>query len=305
MFRPGPVIQPLFEHQADFAGYRTRVLELEGDGLPILLLHGYADSADTWRLVLARLGQRGQRAVAVDLPGFGAASSLAAGPILPQLDAFAAEALRYAGGRPRQPVLVVGNSLGGCLAIRTAERHGPKLAGVLAAAPAGLEMSRLLVLVERDPVLRSLLAVPAPVPGAVLRAAVARLYVQLAFASTRGVDPRVISTFASHHSDRATVASYLSVAHRMVPELRAALQLEKVKTPLLLVWGDRDRLLFHRGAQRILDAVPGSRLETLVGVGHCPQVEAPDRFAELLTGFAERLATGAGATVARSDRQTG
>jgi pimeloyl-ACP methyl ester carboxylesterase len=35
----------------------------------------------------------------------------------------------------------------------------------------------------------------------------------------------------------------------------------------------------------VLDAVPGSRLELLRGVGHCPQLEVPDRFAELLLEF--------------------
>ena len=294
MHRPG-LVQPLFEHRAEFGGYRTRVLELEGDGPPVLFFHGYADSADTWRLVLARLARTGQRAVAVDLPGFGMATGLGSGLILPQLDAFAADALRYAGGRPRRPVVVVGNSLGGCLAIRTAERHGGRVAGVLGAAPAGIEMSRLVALVERDPVLRSLLALPAPVPSVALRAAVARLYVRLAFASTRGIDPRVISTFTSHLSRRSRAASYLDIGHRMAPEIRNALELAKVEVPLLLVWGDRDRLLFHRGAQRILDAVPGSRLETLEGIGHCPQVEVPDRFSELLLGFVAELEAGAAA----------
>jgi pimeloyl-ACP methyl ester carboxylesterase len=300
MIRPGAFVQPLFEHRAEFAGWHTRVLELEGDGPPIVLFHGYADSADTWRLTLARLARRGQRAVAVDLPGFGRADPLLDGPILPQLDDFAAAALRYAAGRPRAQTIAVGNSLGGCVALRLAERHGPKLAGVLAAAPAGLEMSRLLFLVERDPLLRSLLTLPAPVPSAVLRAAVARLYVQLAFASRRGIDPRVISTFTSHHRERARVASYLDVAHRMLPELRGALELEQIDVPLQLVWGDRDRLLFHRGAQRILDAVPGSELELLPGIGHCPQVEAPDRFTDLLIAFAGEVSAApiaSGATV--------
>lgn len=273
----------------EFAGYATRVLELEGSGPPILMLHGYADSADTWRLAMSTLARRGQRAVAVDLPGFGLADQLHSGPILPQLDAFAADAIGYVAGRPRQPVLLVGNSMGGCVALRAAERHGSRLAGVLAAAPAGLQMSRLLFLVERDPVLRSILALPAPVPSIVLRAAVARLYVQLVFASTRNLDPGVISTFTSHHRERARVASYLSIAHRLLPELRGALDLDRVRCPLLLVWGERDRLLFPRGAQQILDAVPGSRLKLLDGVGHCPQVEAPERFTEILLDFAGTL----------------
>jgi pimeloyl-ACP methyl ester carboxylesterase len=279
------VIQPLFEHRPTLGGYQTRMLELEGDGVPLVLFHGYADSADTWRYTLARLARRGRRAIAVDLPGFGAADPLLSDPILPQLDEFARAAARYVAGRPRRPVIAVGNSLGGCVALRLAERHRDQLAGVVGVAPAGLEMSRLLYLVERDPLLRSLLALPSPVPSAVLRAAVARLYRQLAFASPGLVDPGAISAFTWHHRRRATVAGYLATAHRLIPELRGPFQLERISVPLLLIWGDRDRLVFHRGAQRVLDAVPGARLELLRGVGHCPQVEVPDRFAELLLEF--------------------
>jgi pimeloyl-ACP methyl ester carboxylesterase len=58
---------------------------------------------------------------------------------------------------------------------------------------------------------------------------------------------------------------------------------------VLLIWGDRDRLVFHCGAKRVLDAVPDSRLELLEGIGRCPQVEAPKRFTELLLGFRAQL----------------
>ncbi len=279
------MIQPLFEHRLTLAGYETRVLELEGDGVPILMFHGYADSADTWRHSLARLARRGRRAIAVDLPGFGTADRLDDELILPQLDEFAIAAVRYLSGRPRQPVLVVGNSLGGCLCMRLAERHGDELAGVVAVAPAGLEMSPLLYLVQRDPLLRSLLALPTPVPSAVLRSAIARLYVRLAFASPATIDPGVVSTFTWHHRHRASVARYLDTAHRLIPELRDPFKLERIANPLLLVWGDRDRLVFHRGAEQVLTAVPGARLELLRGIGHCPQVEAPDRFVEVLLEF--------------------
>jgi pimeloyl-ACP methyl ester carboxylesterase len=276
------MIQPLFEHRRTFAGYETRVLELEGDGTPIILFHGYADSADTWRPALALIARRGRRAIAVDLPGFATADPLSEGPILPQLDEFALAAARYLSGRENRPVIASGNSLGGCLVLRMAQRHPAKLAGVVPVAPAGLEMSRLLALVERDPVLHTLLALPAPVPSAVLRAAVARLYLQLGFAQPRRVSPEVVSSFTWHHRNRADVARYLDILHRLVPEFRMAFDPHRISVPVLLVWGDRDRLVFHRGAEQILAAVPGSRLELLRGIGHCPQVEAPERFAELL-----------------------
>jgi pimeloyl-ACP methyl ester carboxylesterase len=279
------VIQPLFEHRLSLAGFQTRALELEGDGAPIVMFHGYADSADTWRQSLALLARQGRRAIAVDLPGFGTADPLRPEPILPQLDRFAAAAVNYAAGRSESAVVAVGNSLGGCVSLRLAERQGERLEGVVAAAPAGLEMSRLLYLVERDPVLQSLLALPTPVPALILRAAIARLYKQLAFASPGMIDPGVVSAFTWHHRHRATVAGYLATARRLIPELRQPFDLDRIGTRVLLVWGDRDRLVFHRGAQRVIDAVPGARLELLRGVGHCPQVEAPDRFTQLLLDF--------------------
>ena len=66
-------MQPLFEHRVEAAGFETRALELEGDGPGLVLLHGWGDSADTWRPLLAGLGARDRRAIAVDLPGFGTA----------------------------------------------------------------------------------------------------------------------------------------------------------------------------------------------------------------------------------------
>jgi pimeloyl-ACP methyl ester carboxylesterase len=283
------MIQPLFEHRVKLAGFNTRVLELEGDGVPVLFFHGYADSADTWRLCLAELGRRGRRAIAVDLPGFGAADRLRREPILSQLDAFAAASAEYLAEQGER-ILVVGNSLGGCVALRLAERQGELLSGVAAVAPAGLEMSRLLYFVERDPVLRSLLALPSPVPAAIIQGAVARLYRRLAFARPQTIDQAIIKAFTSHHRDRATVAGYLATAHRLLPELRDPYRLDRISVPVLVVWGDHDRLVFHRGAQRILDEVPGARLELMPGVGHCPQVEAPDRFAQILLDFSEELA---------------
>jgi pimeloyl-ACP methyl ester carboxylesterase len=287
------MIQPLFEHRLELAGYETRVLELEGDGIPIVMFHGYADSADTWRQSLAVLGRLGRRTIAVDLPGFGTADPLTHDPILPQLDAFASAAVDYLTGKRRRRVIAVGNSLGGCVSLRLAERHGDRLEGVVAVAPAGLEMSRLLSLVERDPVLGSLLALPAPVPPVIIRGAVARLYRRLAFADPDAIDPAVISNFCSHARDRATVAGYMDTARRLLRELRAPFELERISSPVLLVWGDRDRLVFHRGAERLLEAVPSARLELLRGIGHCPQVEAPERFTQLLLEFSSRPAVAA------------
>ncbi|HEX4806384.1 MAG TPA: alpha/beta fold hydrolase [Conexibacter sp.] len=282
-------MEPLFEHRMEFAGYETRVLELEGGGDPIVLFHGWSDSADTWRCVLARLGRAGQRAVAVDLPGFGTATPLADGAMLPQLDAFGAAVLAYAGAGSRRRgrrgaarAVAVGNSLGGCLALRLAERAPARVARVVALAPAGLDMARWLALIEHDQVLRALVSVPVPLPTRVVQSAVARAYRSLAFAEPATVEPGVVRAFARHHPDRAALARMLASGRRLLPELRDPFDFSRIRCKVLLVWGDSDRLVFHRGAQRLLAAVDGSRLELIERCGHSPQIEHPDRVVELL-----------------------
>src|SRR5689334_11442233 len=75
-------VQAIFEHRLELTAHTTRALELDGDGPGIVLLHGWGDSADTWRPLLVELAARGRRAIAVDLPGFGEATRLGKGSLL-------------------------------------------------------------------------------------------------------------------------------------------------------------------------------------------------------------------------------
>jgi len=247
-------MQPVIEHAMELAGHRTRVLELEGRGPGIVLLHGWSDSADTWRPLLGELAAFGRRAIAVDLPGFGSATQLAPGAILPQLDDFAAAlVLEWGGG---EPVIVAGNSLGGAVALRLAERADLPLAGVVPVAPAGLETPGWFDVVERDPIIRKLLDIPIPVPGALLRS----------------------------FSGPAFRAPKLS--HPQLPELAAApFDLGAVACPVMLVWGARDRLIPHMGARDVLGALPATRVELIEGCGQSPQLEATEELLELLLEF--------------------
>src|SRR3954452_10212895 len=156
-------MQPLLEYRERFGGYETRVLELEGDGPPLVFFHGYADSADTWRLTLDELARRDRHALAVDLPGFGRADRLKRDtPVLPQLDRFAAAVIESsANGRS---AVAVGNSLGGCAVIRAAQRHDLPLSGIVPIGPAGLGLAPWLDLIEGNPLVQTLLLAAAPLP---------------------------------------------------------------------------------------------------------------------------------------------
>lgn len=281
-------MQPLFEHRLQLAGYRTRALELEGEGPPLLLLHGYSDSADTWRLLLDHLAKAGRRAVALDLPGFGTCDPLAPDtPILAQLDTFTDAALTEFA--PDGGALICGNSLGGCAALRQAERDDIDIAGVVAVAPAGLEMARWFSVIQRDRVVRLLLAAPVPIPGRVLRGTVGEIYKRLAFRHPRQIDPLVTKAFTQHFDGRATAARMLDTGRRLLPELTGSLDPGKITCPVLLVWGRQDVMVFQTGADRVLEAAPGTRLVTIEDCGHCPQIEAPGRLAELVLDFPPSL----------------
>ena len=62
--------------------------------------------------------------------------------------------------------------------------------------------------------------------------------------------------------------------------------------PILLIWGDQDRIIPVAHGYAAHDAVAGSRLEVLAGVGHFPHVESPTAVVEILDDF---IATTTGA----------
>lgn len=278
-------MQPLIEYRLELAGVATRALELEGEGPPIVLFHGFADSADTWRLVLDRLARADRRALAVDLPGFGRADRLDRdAPILPQLRRFGAAAVRHASAEAGEDVLVAGNSLGGCLALQLGEDPALPIRALAPIAPAGFDHPTWFRAMEGDRLVRTLLTVP--MPPVAFNAVVGEAYRQLAFARPRAQPPEVVRAFAQHLSTRRDVRRYMATGNRLLPELERPFALDRVTAPLLLIWGDRDRMVTHKGARHVLEALPDTQLELLERVGHCPQIEAADRVTELLLAHA-------------------
>ena len=291
--------EPLFEYRLELGGFDTRALEIEAAPSPgedagprFIFFHGFSDSADCWRLVLDRLARAGRAAVALDLPGFASAADLDRHDlVLPQLERFAAAAVEhFAQG---DEVIVAGNSLGGCTAMLVAERSDLPLAGIVPVAPAGLDMARWINYIERDPLLRPLLASPIPIPPAAVRAVVGEAYRRLAFANRKAATDEVVRSFTNHFPDQAAALRYINVARRLPRELRDPFRLERISCPVLLVWGRKDVMVFPTGADRVVETVPDSRLIVFEDCGHCPQVEEPDRLTGLLLEFPQSLARAA------------
>jgi pimeloyl-ACP methyl ester carboxylesterase len=204
--------------------------------------------------------------------------------MLPQLDAFADELGREWGGG--EPVVVAGSSLGGCVALRLAEQQAVPLAGVVPVAPDGLEAPAWFDPIEEDPIIRKMLSVPLPVPNALIRDAAAGAFRRLAFLEASESQRAMLGALAGDADSRGDVAALMASGRGLIPELSAApFDLVGIRCPVLLVWGDLDRMLPHTGARTVLDSLPTTRVELIEGCGPRPQLEAPDRLLELLLPF--------------------
>jgi pimeloyl-ACP methyl ester carboxylesterase len=236
-----------------------------------------------------RLRKQGRAAVALDMPGFGTAARLdREAPIMPQLDAFMDAAVERWAEESDGSVVIAGNSLGGTAALRAAERHQDgRIAGIVPIAPAGLDMPGWFAAIQGAPLVRAMLRSPVPVPEAAVRRAVGSTYKVLAFASPRKADESVVNAFTTHFGSQRDVVRLLATGKRLLPEIKSPFDFAKVCCPVLVVWGERDRMVASTGAQQILDALPNTQVELLPRCGHCPQIEEPDRLAELLADFPE------------------
>ena len=286
------------ESRLELGGFETRSLELAGEernGPGVLLLHGFSDSADTWRPLMKLLADGGPRMAAMDLPGFGEADRLARDrPILPQLDRFVAAAVEHLVREGCASVVIAGNSLGGCQALRAAQRSDLPIAGIVPIAPAGLDLARWISLVEGAWMIQTVLRSPLPLPEVAVRELMARTYRQLATARPRAVDPEVVANFTRHIRSKRDVVRLLGTARSLRPEIAEPFQLGWIRCPVHVVWGERDLMVSPAGAERIRAELPHTRVELIEDCGHCPQVECPEIVARVVDSMIARASSGAG-----------
>jgi pimeloyl-ACP methyl ester carboxylesterase len=263
-------------------GISTRTLEVDGAGPPILLLHGFSDSADSWRPTLRRLAEIGRRAVAVDLPGSGWASPLGRPPVA-ALDHFVESFLAL----HAPTAILVGNSLGGLVALRAAERDDLPLAGVVGVSPAGLRYGRWLTLLAAfNPLLDLAMPVLArlPVPRRLVRIYAELLYE--AVLSQGQADRELVRLYASHWTGVAGGARLWRDLRALDHDRQAVVRPAAITRPILLIWGQRDGVTPVGAAHSFLEQVPAAELVVLPGCGHSPQIQQPERVADLIDSFA-------------------
>jgi pimeloyl-ACP methyl ester carboxylesterase len=276
-------------------GVTLHVRETPGpDGHHAVYVHGLGGSALNWTDLAALLGTRAA-GTAIDLPGFGRSRPPAGFDFTPAAHADAL--LCFLAGR-NEPVHLVGNSLGGAIAISVAARRPELVRTLTLVSPA---------MPDRRPDPRRMADVRlalALVPGRIgerARAGLAAVpprvraeqVVRVCFGDpSRVPEHRLVEaaeeiarraglTWAQEAGEKTARAMVASWWWGASPWAAAA----RVQAPTLVVWGDRDRLVSPRLAARTAATIPGARLLMLPGVGHVAQMEATETVARAVAAL--------------------
>jgi pimeloyl-ACP methyl ester carboxylesterase len=266
---------------------RSLKYRLGGKGPLVLLIHGMAGSATTWKQVMPALSER-FTVLAPDLLGHGA-SDKSQGDY--SLGAFASmlRDLMVALGYKR--ATVVGQSYGGGIAMQFAYQYPERCERMVLVDAGGLgpevnPLLRLLTLPGSEaalllacaPPVRSIvesigrLALRKKLENAPVVAELWRSYSSLGEVETRRAFLRTLRAVIDPRGQAVSAISKLHLAAQM---------------PTLIIWGEEDRIIPVEHAYAAHEAIPGSWLEIIDGVGHYPHCEAPDRFVASLTEFIE------------------
>ncbi len=246
----------------------------EGEGQPLVLLHGIGSRWQMWQPVLPALAAE-HDVVALDLPGFGASPMPPAGTPagVDSLCALVADFLDELGlDRPH----LAGNSLGGLIALELARRGRAR--SVCAISPAGffnrVEMTGARGLLWSTARVTRWLS---PRANGLIARPRARVLLMNGFAAHPEripADDAVAMT-----ADFARAPWFDETLRAVAPWDTGAGQLPG-DVPVTLLWGDHDRLLWPWQGRRAAELLPGSRLVSLAGCGHLPTFDDPRLVAE-------------------------
>jgi pimeloyl-ACP methyl ester carboxylesterase len=252
---------------------------IAGDGPEqVVCLHGLGSNKASFFETLSALTPE-HTVHALDLPGFGSSAKPARAPY----DAawFAASVLAYLDAMAIGRAHVVGNSMGGRVAVELALAHPERVASLSLLAPAVAFRRRR----ELAPLVRLLRPELAAIPHPMRASQVRETFWSL-FARPERLDPAtadvVADEFCATYRTRSARVAFYAAARNIYldaphGETGFWTRLAALEPPALFLWGDHDRLIPAGFARHVAEALPKARQEVLTECGHVPQVELPDR----------------------------
>jgi pimeloyl-ACP methyl ester carboxylesterase len=236
---------------------------VEGQGDPVVLLHGWGSSSQSFAPLCGALAGR-FRVLALDLPGFGWSRAPATAWGTTEYAGHVEQLLQETG---IGPAAIVGHSFGGRIAIALAARQPSQVSKLVLVASAAIRPRRRA--------------------GYYLRVATAKLAKRFFSLPVWGATgQRVLSRL----QDRIGSRDYRSAGRMRATLVKVVNEdltpvLPAVRVPTLILWGDRDQEVPRTAMEIMAAAIPRARLLVLEGAGHFPFLDMPEEFQRTLIGF--------------------
>ena len=257
---------------------------MEGHGPALLLLHGIAGSSRTWRDVIPRLTDR-FTVIAPDLIGHGQ-SEKPVGDY--SLGAFASGIRDLLEVLDIDRATVIGQSFGGGVAMQLAYQHPERCERLVLVDSGGLGrevnwMLRIMTLPGSEYVM------PVLFPGFVrdwgdsLFRTITNHGIRLGRIAEMWSAYASLAEAENRHAFARTIKSVIDPGGQTVSAMDRLYLASPM--PTLVIWGDRDDIIPVSHARAAHQAIPGSRLVIIEGVGHFPQIEVPEQFVAALIDF--------------------
>ena len=249
-----------------------------GSGPALVLLHGMGASWQWWLENIPTLS-RYHRVIAVDLPGFGNSEPL---PPPAEMSAHAHTIGELLGQLGVRSATVAGHSMGGLVALEMATANRELVRNLVLVGAGGVPMTerhlrivlvmlRFFCVILRLRFVRRVLATKPSVRRVMLRAAFR--------------DPDVMSAeLAAQTMPLLNAPGFIDAVAASGRAVRACVP-EKICCPVLLVWGEHDRLSPVHCARDMHERLPDSELVVLGSAGHTVPIERPEQFNDAVLAF--------------------
>jgi pimeloyl-ACP methyl ester carboxylesterase len=249
------------------------------DTLPLILLHGMSSSLNTWDSVVIALKPH-KRVISLDLPGFaltGPSPEMAYNfPYYSKfIDSFATR-LKI------KRFILAGNSMGGAISWNYALHNPSRLAKMILVDAAGYpkkdESGSLGFKLASTPVINNLLLYVTP--KSLVRKSLETVY----FDQARVTDAQVerFHDIAIREGNREAALMIFKGSFKGNPA-----KIKEIKTPTLILWGDKDNLIGVNNVENFLKDIQGSKAEVYKNIGHVPMEEVPGKVASSILGFVQ------------------
>lgn len=264
----------------DMGGFEIHYTD-RGNGIPVVMFHGFAGSHNNWEKLI-QIFPDGYRIIALDLPGFGLSQFPEEKYNEPNLiDFYTTTISHFLDSLEIDSAYILGNSMGGYMSWEFALRN-EKVKKVVLLNSMGYSTQ------EIKPMLARLMTLPGSelFINKGMPMAFAKKGAQKCFGDDSKIESHGVQAFYNFLNTEGVLKHTKKLSSSV--EFPDTIRISQIKQPVLIIWGDQDKIIPVEHAQKFKRDIPNSKLIIYEGSGHIPMIEnAQETLRDVLNFFNE------------------